>query len=103
MLVVDDEPWVGKLVAAALADQGFDVETAGGGEAALATFELLKPDLVLLDVLMPGMDGLTVLRRIRAISPVPVILLTAKGTPGDIAGGLDLGADDYIAKPFHPD
>ncbi len=103
VLVVDDEPWVGKLVAAALADQGFDVETAADGEAALATFELLKPDLVLLDVLMPGMDGLTVLRRIRAISPVPVILLTAKGTPGDIAGGLDLGADDYISKPFHPD
>ncbi len=103
VLVVDDEPWVGKLVAAALADEGFEVETAAGGNAALAAFERLHPDLVLLDIMMPDLDGLTVLRRLRAISPVPVILLTARGMPGEIAGGLDQGADDYIAKPFHPD
>ncbi len=103
VLVVDDEAWVGKIVAAALADQGFDVETATGGEQGLASFERLKPDLVLLDVLMPDIDGLTILRRIRETSPVPVILLTARGAPGEIAGGLDLGADDYISKPFHPD
>lgn len=103
MLVVDDEAWVGKIVSAALADQGFDVEHASGGEEGLAAFERLKPDLVLLDILMPDIDGLTVLRRIREASAVPVILLTAKGAPGEVAGGLDLGADDYIAKPFHPD
>ena len=103
VLVVDDEAWVGKIVAAALADQGFDVETASGGEEGLAAFERLKPDLVLLDVLMPDIDGLTVLRRIRETSPVPVVLLTARGSPAEIADGLDLGADDYIAKPFHPD
>ncbi len=103
MLVVDDEAWVGKIVAAALADQGFDIETTSGGEEGLAAFARLKPDLVLLDILMPDIDGLTVLRRIRETSPVPVILLTARGSPSEIAGGLDLGADDYIAKPFHPD
>jgi two-component system, OmpR family, KDP operon response regulator KdpE len=103
VLVVDDEAWVAKIVAAALADQGFDVEAASGGEEGLALVERLKPDLVLLDVLMPDIDGLAVLRRIRETSSVPVILLTAKGTPGEIAGGLDLGADDYISKPFHPD
>jgi two-component system, OmpR family, KDP operon response regulator KdpE len=103
VLVVDDEAWVGKIVSAALIDQGFDVETALGGEDGLAAFARLKPDLVLLDILMPDMDGLTVLHRIRETSAVPVILLTAKGAPGEIAGGLDLGADDYIAKPFHPD
>ncbi len=103
VLVVDDEAWVGKIVAAALADQGFDIETTSGGEEGLAAFARLKPDLVLLDILMPDIDGLTVLRRIRETSPVPVILLTARGSPSEIAGGLDLGADDYIAKPFHPD
>jgi two-component system KDP operon response regulator KdpE len=103
VLVVDDEPWVGKLVATALRDQGFRVETATNGQQALAAFARLEPDLVLLDVLMPEVDGLEVLRHIRATSAVPVILLTAKGAPSEIAAGLDLGADDYIAKPFHPD
>jgi two-component system KDP operon response regulator KdpE len=103
VLVVDDEPWVGKLISAALDDQGFDVESATGGREALDMLERTKPDLVLLDILMPDIDGLAVLRRIRETSSVPVILLTAKGAPGEAAGGLDLGADDYIPKPFHPD
>ncbi|MGC8634745.1 MAG: response regulator transcription factor [Candidatus Limnocylindrales bacterium] len=103
VLVVDDEPWVGRIISAALADQGFDVETAADGEAGLAALERLKPVLVLLDVGLPGLDGLAVLREIRSRSSVPVVLLTARGSPGEIAGGLDLGADDYIPKPFHPD
>ena len=103
VLVIDDEPWVGRLMTTALMDQGFDVETATGGEQGLEMLGRVKPDLVLLDILMPDVDGLAVLRQIRSTSATPVILLTAKAAPGDIAGGLDQGADDYISKPFHPD
>lgn len=103
VLVADDEPRITKLVALTLHDEGFRVVTAHGGEEALRVAEEIRPDLVLLDIVMPDLDGIEVMRELREWRPVPVILLTAKGATADKARGLDLGADDYIAKPFHPD
>src|SRR5258707_7429084 len=103
VLVADDEPRITKLVAIALAEEGFRVVTAGSGEEALAKAEEVRPDIVLLDIVMPDLDGIEVMRQLRERRPVAVILLTAKGSTADKAKGLDLGADDYIAKPFHPD
>ncbi len=103
VLVADDEPRITKLVAVALADEGFRVITASGGEEALAMAEEFRPDVVLLDIVMVDLDGIEVMSQMREFRPVPVILLTAKGSTADKARGLDLGADDYIAKPFHPD
>ena len=103
VLVADDEPRITKLVAVTLGDEGFRVVTAGGGEEALRKAEEIRPDIVLLDIVMPDLDGIEVMRQLREFRSVPVILLTAKGSTADKAKGLDLGADDYIAKPFHPD
>lgn len=103
VLVADDEPRITKLVSMALSDEGFRVVTAAGGEEALAKAEEVRPDIVLLDIVMPDLDGFEVMRMMREGRPVPVILLTAKGSTADKAKGLDLGADDYVAKPFHPD
>ena len=103
VLVADDEQRITKLVSMALTDEGFRVVTASGGEEALAKAEEVRPDIVLLDIVMPDMDGMEVMRLIRERRPVPVILITAKGSASDKARGLDLGADDYIAKPFHLD
>ena len=103
VLVADDEPRITKLVALTLHDEGFRVVTASGGEEALQKAEEVRPDIVLLDIVMPDLDGIEVMRQLREWRPVPVILLTAKGSTSDKAKGLDLGADDYIAKPFHPD
>ena len=103
VLVADDEPRITKLVSIALTGEGFRVVTAGGGEEALVRAEEIRPDIVLLDIVMPDLDGIEVMRRLRERRAVPVILLTAKGSATDKAKGLDLGADDYIAKPFHPD
>ena len=103
VLVADDEPRITKLVALTLHDEGFRVVTAGSGEEALKKAEEVRPDIVLLDIVMPDLDGIEVMRQLREWRPVPVILLTAKGSTSDKAKGLDLGADDYVAKPFHPD
>ncbi len=103
VLVADDEPRITKLVSIALSEEGFRVLTAAGGEEALAKAEEVRPDIVLLDIVMPDLDGIEVMRQLRERRAVPVILLTAKGSTSDKAKGLDLGADDYIAKPFHPD
>jgi two-component system KDP operon response regulator KdpE len=103
VLVADDEPRITKLVAVTLGDEGFRVVTASGGEDALRKAESVRPDIVLLDIVMPDLDGIEVMRQLREWRAVPVILLTAKGSTSDKARGLDLGADDYIAKPFHPD
>ena len=103
ILVADDEPRITKLVSIALSEEGFRVITASGGGEALAKAEEYRPDVVLLDIVMPDLDGIEVMRQLRATRPVPVILLTAKGSTADKAKGLDLGADDYVAKPFHPD
>ena len=103
VLVADDEPRITKLVSIALGEEGFRVVTANGGEEALLKAEEVRPDIVLLDIVMPDLDGIEVMRQLRERRPVAVILLTAKGSTADKAKGLDLGADDYIAKPFHPD
>lgn len=103
VLVADDEPRITKLVSIALSEEGFRVVTASGGADAIAKAEEMRPDIVLLDLVMPDMDGIEVMRELRERRPVPVILLTARGSTADRAKGLDLGADDYVAKPFHPD
>lgn len=102
VLVADDEPRITKLVSIALGEEGFRVVTATSGEEALAKAEEVRPDIVLLDIVMPDLDGIEVMRQLRERRPVAVILLTAKGSTADKAKGLDLGADDYIAKPFNP-
>jgi two-component system KDP operon response regulator KdpE len=102
VLVADDEPQITKLVALTLTEEGFRVVTARDGEEALDRVATLRPDVVLLDIVMPGMDGIEVLHQLREWHPVPVILLTARSSKADVATGLDLGADDYIAKPLHP-
>ena len=103
VLVADDEPRITKLVSIVLSDEGFRVVTASGGEEALRKAEEIRPDIVLLDIVMPDLDGIEVMRQLRERRPVAVILLTAKGSTADKSKGLDLGADDYVAKPFHPD
>jgi two-component system response regulator ResD len=102
VLVVDDEPMVREVLARYLEKDGFAVDTASDGVAALERFEAGRPDLVLLDLMLPGADGLEVFRRIRAQAPAAVIMLTAKGDETDRVVGLELGADDYITKPFSP-
>lgn len=103
ILVVDDEPAIVRLVRAKLRADGYAVVTAERGEEALALLDEERPDLVLLDVMMPGMDGFETLRRIRTESRVPVIMLTARAGDADTLRGLHGGADDYVAKPFNPD
>jgi two-component system KDP operon response regulator KdpE len=100
ILVVDDEPAILDLITAILERQGYVVLDAHDGEEALRILRERIPDLVLLDVMMPGMNGFEVLKEIRAISNVPVIMLTVQASEADRVRGLDLGADDYIAKPF---
>ena len=102
ILVVDDEPQVVEALKLYLSRDGFRVNTASDGEAALAAFENHSPDLVVLDLMMPKVDGLEVFRRLRAKHSTPVIMLTAKGDELDRVLGLELGADDYIVKPFSP-
>jgi DNA-binding response OmpR family regulator len=102
ILVVDDEPIVRNVVAKYLQRDGFRTVEAAEGETARALFELESPSLVVLDVMMPGMDGLALCRWIRARSDTPVILLTALGEEADRIVGLELGADDYLTKPFSP-
>jgi DNA-binding response OmpR family regulator len=102
ILVVDDEPMVGEVLTRYLEKEGFIVETAEDGEVALAAFERSTPDLVLLDLMLPRIDGLEVFRRIRARSRTAVIMVTARGEETDRIVGLELGADDYVTKPFSP-
>ena len=102
VLVVDDEPMVREVLARYLQTEGFEVDTAGDGEQALDRFVADTPDLVLLDLMLPRIDGLEVFRRMRAGGDVPVIMLTARGQETDRIVGLDLGADDYVTKPFSP-
>ncbi len=102
VLVVDDEAHIVELARLYLAREGYDVEGVGDGAQALARFGQLKPDLVILDVMLPGSDGLTICREIRRQSQVPIIMLTARDEVTDKVVGLELGADDYLTKPFHP-
>jgi two-component system KDP operon response regulator KdpE len=103
VLVVDDEIRILKFLTSNLRTQGYEVITASNGLEALKQFHAIQPDLILLDILMPKMNGLDVLKEIRGFSKVPVIFLSAKGDERDKITGLDMGADDYIAKPFSPD
>ena len=102
VLVVDDEPMVRDVLARYLSKGGFEVELAADGQAAMDAFNRRRPDLVLLDLMLPRIEGLAVFRRIRARSSSPVIMLTARGTETDRVVGLEMGADDYVAKPFPP-
>jgi DNA-binding response OmpR family regulator len=100
VLVVEDEASIAEAVAARLRSEGFTVEIAGDGLAAVEVGERLQPDLVVLDLMLPGLDGLEVCRRIQRDRPVPVLMLTARGSENDLVVGLAVGADDYLAKPF---
>jgi two-component system, OmpR family, response regulator ResD len=102
ILIVDDEPMVRDVLTRYLEHEGFTVRTAEDGPEALELAASAAPDLVVLDLMLPGLDGLEVLRRLRERGPTPVVLLTAKGGEIDRVVGLELGADDYVAKPFSP-
>ncbi len=105
VLLVDDDAKLAQLVREYLSQHDFDVQVAPDGERGLTLLEKTPPDLVILDVMLPGIDGLEVCRRIRArpaLAQLPVLMLTAKGDDVDRIVGLELGADDYLAKPFNP-
>ncbi|MEU6405777.1 response regulator transcription factor [Streptomyces sp. NPDC046985] len=102
ILVVEDDPTVAEVVEGYLVRSGHDVDRAADGPGALARAAAHWPDLVVLDLMLPGMDGLEVCRRLRARGPVPVIMLTARGDEDDRILGLEVGADDYVTKPFSP-
>src|SRR5205814_4143252 len=102
VLVVDDEEHIVELARLYLSREGYQVEGVADGVQALNRFGQLKPDLVVLDIMLPGMDGLTICREIRKTSQVPIIMLTARDEVTDKVVGLELGADDYLTKPFHP-
>ncbi|MGW6529479.1 response regulator transcription factor [Streptomyces venezuelae] len=102
ILVVDDDPTVAEVVSGYLDRAGYAVDRAGDGPTALARAAERRPDLVVLDLMLPGMDGLEVCGRLRAQGPVPVIMLTARGDEDDRILGLEVGADDYVTKPFSP-
>ena len=103
ILVVDDDASILKLVGLELSEHGFHVITAGSGSEGIRLADEQRPDLVVLDLMLPDMSGMEVMRRIRERVPVSIILLTAKGTEADKVRGLDLGADDYVRKPFSPE
>lgn len=103
VLVVDDDQDLAEMLGIVLTGAGIDVEMVGRGDEALEVFRETKPDLVLLDVMLPGIDGVEVCKLIRAESMVPIVMLTARGDTQDVVAGLEAGADDYIVKPFrHP-
>ena len=103
VLVIDDEPRIIKFMQVKLKTLGYEVLTARNGKEALEQVQTQEPGLVVLDVMMPVMDGFETLKQIRSFSSVPVIVLSARGTNADKIKGLRLGADDYLAKPFSPD
>ena len=100
LLVIDDDPKITQLLRRALTLEGYSVRTAGSGADGLEESRSQQPDLVILDVLMPGLDGIEVCRRLRAAGDTPILLLTAKDEVEDRVHGLDSGADDYVVKPF---
>src|SRR5438034_3155373 len=102
VLVVDDEKHIVELARLYLTREGYEVEGVGDGSEAVARFTQVKPDLVVLDIMLPGADGLTICKEIRKLSQVPIIMLTAKDEVTDKVVGLEVGADDYLPKPFHP-
>src|SRR5262245_15005962 len=102
ILVVEDDPTVSEVVTRYLLHEGFAVESVADGRVAVERATASLPDLMVLDLMLPGLDGLEVFRRVRASAPIPVIMLTARGDEHDRVAGLELGADDYVGKPFSP-
>ena len=102
VLVVDDDPALAEMLGIVLRGEGFEPAFVADGDAALGAFRREKPDVVLLDLMLPGTDGIEVCRQIRAESGVPIVMLTAKGDTVDVVLGLESGADDYVVKPFKP-
>ena len=102
VLVVDDEPNITELVAMALRYEGFTVKTAATGRAAISAVSQFAPSLVILDVMLPDIDGIEICRRLRQKSDVPILMLTARDEDVDKIIGLEVGADDYMTKPFNP-
>ncbi|MCL1899702.1 MAG: MtrAB system response regulator MtrA, partial [Promicromonosporaceae bacterium] len=102
ILVVDDDVALAEMIEIVLKAEGFETSLCATGDGALAAFRAHQPDVVLLDVMLPGMDGTQVCREIRAESDVPIIMLTAKSDTLDVVAGLEAGADDYVSKPFKP-
>lgn len=102
VLIIEDDPTVSEVVVRYLAREGFEVEAVSDGKEGLQRALADPPDLIVLDIMLPGLDGLEVFRRVRERIPVPIVLLTALGEETDRVMGLDLGADDYITKPFSP-
>jgi two-component system, OmpR family, response regulator MtrA len=102
ILVVDDDPALAEMIGIVLRADGFEPSFCADGAGALAAFRDSQPDLVLLDLMLPGIDGIEVCRLIRAESGAPIIMLTAKSDTSDVVRGLESGADDYVVKPFNP-
>lgn len=102
VLVVDDDPALAEMLGIVLQTEGFEPSFVADGDRALAAFRSTKPDLVLLDLMLPGTDGIDICRQIRAESGTPIVMLTARGDTVDVVLGLECGADDYIIKPFKP-
>jgi two-component system, OmpR family, response regulator MtrA len=102
VLVVDDDAALSEMLSIVLRNEGFDSRVCGSGDHALAEFRDYRPDVVLLDLMLPGKDGIDVCKEIRAESGVPIVMLTAKNDTVDVVVGLESGADDYVVKPFKP-
>ncbi|MFB9731809.1 MULTISPECIES: MtrAB system response regulator MtrA [Ornithinimicrobium] len=102
VLVVDDDQALAEMLGIVLRKEGYDVATCGDGGRAVAMFRELRPDLVLLDVMLPTQDGIEVARQLRLESGVPIVMLTARTDTKDVVAGLEAGADDYVVKPFKP-
>ena len=102
ILIIDDDASLAEMLQLVLRQEGFETTWCASGDAALQVFRSAPFDLVLLDLMLPGLDGVAVCRRIRADSGVPIVMLTAKSDTGDVVDGLEAGADDYIPKPFKP-
>jgi two-component system response regulator MtrA len=102
ILVVDDDPALAEMIGIVLRSDGLEPTFCADGSQALAAFRAAEPDLVLLDLMLPGLDGIRVCEQIRAESGTPIIMLTAKSDSSDVVKGLETGADDYIVKPFDP-
>ncbi|WP_439565145.1 MtrAB system response regulator MtrA [Microcella sp.] len=102
ILVVDDDAAIAEMIGIVLRGEGFEPHFSFDGPAAIESFASVKPDLVLLDLMLPGMDGIEVCTRIRESSGTPIIMLTAKSDSTDVVRGLESGADDYVVKPFNP-
>ncbi len=102
ILVVDDDQALAEMIGIVLRSEGFEPEFSADGNDAVDAFRNSEPDLVLLDVMLPGIDGIEVCKRIRAESGTPIIMLTAKSDTADVVVGLENGADDYVVKPFNP-